>query len=34
MNVFAETKANEEKEIYQDILGKEIITKTRKKGKF
>ena len=26
MNVFAETKTNEEKEIYEDILGKEIVS--------
>ena len=26
MNVFVERKANEEKEIYEDILGKEILS--------
>ena len=34
MNVFAETKASEEKEIYEDILVMNSITKTRKKGRF
>ena len=32
MNVFAETKTNEEKEIYEDILGKE--QKQERKGDF
>ena len=27
MNVFAETKTNEEKEIYEDILGKKIVSR-------
>ena len=35
MNVFAETKTNEEKEIYEDILGKEIRSrKQERKGDF
>ena len=35
MNVFAETKTNEEKEIYEDILGKEILSQKReRKGDF
>ena len=32
MNIFAETKINEEKEVYENILGKEILS--RKKGRF
>ena len=31
MNVFAETKTNEEKEIYEDILGKEILSQKRER---
>ena len=31
MNIFAETKINEEKEVYENILGKEILS--RKKGR-
>ena len=35
MNAFTETKTTEEKEIYEDILGKGFsISKTRKKGRF
>ena len=35
MNVLAETKANEEKEIYENTLGKEILSrKQEKKGDF
>ena len=35
INVFAQTKTNEEKEIYEDILGKEILSqKLEKKGDF
>ena len=35
MNVFAETKTNEEKKIYEDILGKEILSRKReRKGDF
>ena len=35
MNVFAETKRNEKKEIYEDILGKEILSRKKKrKGDF
>ena len=35
MNVFAETKTNEEKEIYEDILGNEILSQKReRKGDF
>ena len=35
MNVFAEMKTNEEKEIYEDILGKEILSqKPERKGTF
>ena len=31
MNVFAEAKSNEEKEIYEDILSKEILTRKRER---
>ena len=31
MNVFAETKTNEEKEVYEDILGKEILSRKRER---
>ena len=31
MNVFAETKTNEEKEIYEDILGKEILSRKQER---
>ena len=31
MNVFAETKTNEEKEMYEDILGKDILSWKREK---
>ena len=35
MNVFAETKTNEGKEIYENILGKEILSRKReRKGDF
>ena len=35
MNVFAETKTNEEKEICEDILGKKILSQNReRKGDF
>ena len=35
MNVLAETKTNEEKEIYEDTLGKKILSrKQEKKGDF
>ena len=35
MDVFAETKTNEEKEIYEDILGKEVLSRKReRKGDF
>ena len=35
MDVFAETKPNEEREIYEDILGKKILLrKPEKKGDF
>ena len=35
MNVLAETKTNEEKEIYENTLGKEILSrKQEKKGDF
>ena len=35
MNVFVETKTNEEKEIYENSLGKEILSrKQKRKGGF
>ena len=35
MDVFAETKPNEEREIYEDILGKKILLrKPKRKGDF
>ena len=31
MNIFAETKTNEEKKIYEDNLGKEILSRKRER---
>ena len=31
MNVFAETKTNEEKKVYEHIFGKEIISRKRER---
>ena len=30
MNIFGETKTNEEKEIYEEILGKEVLSQKEK----